>query len=177
MSLKYFILACLSLLLLNGCAAPYSSRPIPQDTIGTYFADKFIIEKKLFGAGVEIVELGDKVSVLIPTDRVFEFNSPTIRPDSHAFLDMLTAYISRFCGTHLTIAVYTDNVGSKHKAKIMSQYRAQSVAAYFWVRGFPQQNLHPIGRGMEPTIADNDNVHNNRLNRRIEICFWKSLAY
>lgn len=176
MSLKYLLLACLSLLLLNGCAAPYSSRPIPQNTVGTEFADKTVIEKKLFVTGVEIVELGDKVSILIPTDWVFEFNSVTIRRDSHGFLDLLSAYISRFGGTHITIAVYTDNVGSKHKAKIMSQYRAQSMAAYLWVRGFPPQNLHPIGRGMEPTIADNDNVHSNRLNRRIEICFWKSLA-
>lgn len=176
--LKYFLFICLSLSLslLNSCAAPYSTSPPPQDTIGTYFAGKFIIEKKLHAAGVEIVELGDKVSILIPSDRVFLFNDPTIRMDSHGFLDLLTGYLTRFCGTHITIAVYTDNVGSKYKALHLSQFRAQSLAAYFWVRGFPPQNLHPIGRGMAPTIADNDNVHSNRLNRRIEICFWKVLG-
>lgn len=71
----------------------------------------------------------------------------------------------------LHIEGHTDNTGSKEKNKILSEQRANSVAAYLIKYGIPASALTTIGYGDEKPIADNNLTKGRNANRRTEMHF------
>jgi outer membrane protein OmpA-like peptidoglycan-associated protein len=132
--------------------------------MGTY-NPKYELQQK----GVQIIELGDNLIVLLPIDRFFEFNSPTIREDAYTILNHLASFLKCYRCVPLYISAHTDNVASECYNRVISDKRAQSIQTYLWIRGISFSVLRATGCGNVAPIANQVTVAGNAANRRIEI--------
>jgi hypothetical protein len=63
---------------------------------------------------------------------------------------------------------HTDNVGSAHYNKDLSERRAASVVRYLAGKGIPRERLTPAGFGFEQPVASNATALGRAKNRRVE---------
>jgi OOP family OmpA-OmpF porin len=74
----------------------------------------------------------------------------------------------------VTIAGYTDSIGSEDYNLKLSERRAQAVKQYLVSRGIAASRLNTVGRGEADPIAPNtkdgkDNPEGRAMNRRAEL--------
>lgn len=139
--------------------------------IGSYSMSTAHLLRTLQCEGVQVVQIGQYVRIIMPADLLFEFNSATIRNSAVPALDTVLLFMSRYGTVPLTITGYSDNVLPTDTAMLLTSRQAKSVAAYFWSHGIPFNMVYPIGRGSESSIASNGNSIGSYYNRRIEITF------
>lgn len=120
---------------------------------------------------IQVVQDGDTITLLVPTDIYY-------LPDSYEFDDVWYRgmnYIAQLVlKTKTNQVVYVagfsdDGIGSPIAAKKLSQQRAQQMADFLWANGVPLSQLKVQGFGEQYDIADNFLVHGAAMNRRIEI--------
>ncbi|MBS0357848.1 MAG: OmpA family protein [Proteobacteria bacterium] len=121
--------------------------------------------------GATIFQIGDKVTIVIPSDRIFDTpQSAEFNTNSDAPLQALATLIKHTKNqVAINITGYTDNVGDRRKNKELSLRQAQAVAGYLWAQGIPSYRLHTAGLGEKKDIASNDRSDGSWANRRIEI--------
>ncbi|MEM1243287.1 MAG: OmpA family protein [Pseudomonadota bacterium] len=141
--------------------------------IGADLASEHHWLKKLQKQGVQVVQIGEHVRIIVPSDRIFYFNSPTIIPQQYPLLEDVSSFIKHF-GTpaQITVAGFTDNVQMPDINLELSRHQAQSVTAFLWSHGFPFRTLRPVGYGEADDTASNDDPMGSAYNRRIEISFF-----
>jgi outer membrane protein OmpA-like peptidoglycan-associated protein len=119
--------------------------------------------------GVQIVQIGANIRVILPTDKCFESNTPIIKESCEPVLQRIAAFLTPYRNVPMTVTGYTDAVMSPAQAQWLSHGRAESVVAYLWAHGIPHQQLSAAGRGAACPIAQNDTVVGSAMNRRVEI--------
>ncbi len=127
--------------------------------------------KQLQSDGVQVIQTGYIVTIVIPSDKIFIFNTDSILPRSYPILADVTHFIQNYGPVNITVNGYTDNVGSTTASLNLSIGQAKSVLAYLWSEGIPSSNLRAVGHGQENPIADNIDSIGSTWNRRIEIIF------
>jgi OOP family OmpA-OmpF porin len=71
---------------------------------------------------------------------------------------------------HVTVAGYTDGVGTAEYNQKLSERRAQIVYTYLTSHGIDASRLEgPIGHGMNDPIGDNSTDAGRAQNRRTEL--------
>lgn len=119
---------------------------------------------------VQVVQLGDQLKIIIPTDGCFDLYTATILYSCRPTLDAVANVLKEYGNSAIVVAGFTDTVGSPQAAKALSKRQADSLVAYFWAReGIAHQRFTTIGYGQDNPIADNVNVDGSYYNRRIEI--------
>lgn len=119
--------------------------------------------------GVQVIEIGENVIILLPVDRFFEVNCATIRECAYVTLNHLVCFLNSYGCVPLYISGHTDNVASQGFNLRLSDARAQSIQAYLWVRGIQFRRMCATGCGNCAPIANQVTVAGNEANRRIEI--------
>lgn len=182
------------LLLLTGCCTNRCEAPCPEcpcdpctstcprpKDCGPTVAQINYREKKLCGLksvdllyevrkrGVDVIEIGDNAIIILPADRFFEVNCQTIREDAYCILNLLVYFLNCYGCTPLYISGHTDNVAPNCFNLLLSDARAQSIQAYFWIRGIQFRRMCTKGCGNCVPIANQVTVAGNAANRRIEI--------
>lgn|SRR3990167_298996 len=118
---------------------------------------------------IQFIQYGDKMTLIMPTDRYFEFNSPHFNEASYAGLIDVVKFVKLYPKSKIYIACFTDNVGSiRHKNKL-SQARAENMLTYLWANGVKSARLAAEGYGDRYQVADNQTIHGSAQNRRLEI--------
>ncbi len=140
-------------------------------TVATYLNSPGHWLKKLKNDGVLVIQTGQKVKIVIPSDKIFVTQTDSIQPLSYPILSDVTGFIQNYGRVKLTINGYTDNVGSPSEDYKMTLGQAKSVMAYLWSHGIPSQNMKAEGHGQTNPIAANYSVIGSSYNRRIEIDF------
>ncbi len=102
-------------------------------------------------------------------DIKFETGKWDLKSGSYAVLDEIANWLQSNPELVVEIQGHTDNIGSRDFNIILSQKRAQAVAAYLKSRGIDAVRMTPQGYGSTQPIADNNTVDGRSKNRRVEI--------
>ncbi len=194
MKIKLFLIALLGVLLsLSGCKTreqhnrdmipEYMKHPVHhtdsswsargKNTNGfsrtNYLHGKERILKELENASIQVINEGHRITVIIPTDKYFYFDTAKLNDLRYKQLNMIVELVNCFPEENIFVAGFTDNVGSKAHKRRLSQHRAQAVVAYLWAHGIKRIHLNAAGYEDKYNIGNNRLIHGSAFNRRVEL--------
>ncbi|KTD27932.1 MULTISPECIES: C-OmpA-like family protein CmpA [Legionella] len=146
-------------------------------SVGLYKDSRPMLIKQLRKLDMQYIEYGDTVTIIVPTDRYYVFNNARLNDLCFAGLNTLIKLIKTFhkcCPIY--VAGFTDNVGSRHSKKLMSQARAETMVTFLWANGISARRLIAEGYGDKNPVGDNKLIHGSAYNRRIEIQIFKDCS-
>lgn len=125
--------------------------------------------------GVQVVELGNRVNIILYTDNCFEQGTANMDQSCYNTMDHISDLINAYGDICPPIKIngHTDNIGDVCCKWPLSRQLADSVAAYLWTHGVPLPMLCTGGCACTHSIASMRTVCGNAFNRRVEITFWR----
>ena len=127
------------------------------------------LREKLQGTGVDVARKGDNITLNMPGNVTFAFNSANIDPSFYPVLNDVAGVLREYNQTVVEVAGHTDNIGSEEVNQRLSEQRAGAVAQYLQAQGVQQERLITVGGGKRYPIASNDTEAGRAANRRVEI--------
>lgn len=127
------------------------------------------LRQQLQGTGVQVNKVGDSIQLVMASDVTFETNQSAIKSDFYPVLNSVALVLKKYTKTSITVSGFTDNTGTAQHNQILSEQRAQSVAAYLAAQGIDGNRLFAQGFGLRNPVADNATVAGRTQNRRVEI--------
>jgi len=127
------------------------------------------LRRQMAGTGVDVVRRGDNITLDMPGNVTFGFDSADLNPQFNAVLDKVAVTLVDYNQTVIQVAGHTDSTGSRDYNMKLSQRRANSVKNYLVSRGVPAQRLVTIGAGPDYPVADNSTEAGRAENRRVEL--------
>ena len=127
------------------------------------------LRRDLAGTGVDVVRQGNNITLNMPGNITFAFDSSNLQPQFYPVLDNVASTLTQYNQTVIEVAGHTDSVGTDAYNQTLSQQRASSVAGYLSSRGVMQQRMIVTGAGESRPIASNDTESGRAQNRRVEI--------
>lgn len=123
--------------------------------------------------GIQTIQIGNNVRVVIPTDSIFKDRGTQIKHSAYPALDDLAKFLARYPNHRMIVTGYTDELGTSDRDQRLSEHQAQSLITYLWTKGIHHECLTPIGIGKaeSQTVASNRSLNGKAFNRRIEINF------
>jgi outer membrane protein OmpA-like peptidoglycan-associated protein len=145
--------------------------------IGSVIGDRLDKQRTLVSDlesyGIRFFEVGDQITIVLPSDKFFQGDSSTANTYSYAILRKVVALLNKYKTVSIKVSGYTDNQGSVDRNKALSTQRAQTVAHYLWSQGIDTRLLYAVGYGASNFVANNQTVAGRAANRRIEITLEK----
>ena len=99
----------------------------------------------------------------------FDTGSSKMKPGAQAELDNMAAILTSCPNVRMTVAGYTDSVGSDASNLVLSRNRANTICAQLVGKGVPADRLVAEGYGAENPVADNTTEEGRAQNRRVAI--------
>lgn len=118
----------------------------------------------------------DRGMVLTLGDVLFDTGKAALKPGAYSTIDRLAATLREAGGRKVQIEGHTDSVGSDELNQVLSQQRADSVAAALMQRGVSSDQIIATGKGEGFPVASNDNASGRQQNRRVEMIFTEDPA-
>lgn len=140
---------------------------------GNYIDVNTSLEDKLRNRGVTVVELGDQTLIMIPSARLFEYMTSTIKPRSYSTLEMIARYINKYRTIMVKISGYTNANSSCSADLSLSNMQAHQIARYLNASGLNARMVYAQGYGGTNLVVDNKLGWDESDNYRIEITFEK----
>ena len=137
--------------------------------IGLYKNNQSSLIKKIQNQDMQYIAYGDTMTLVIPTDRYFVFNSPKLNDICYPGLNNIVKLLKYYPHSPIFVAAFTDNVGTRHHKNMLSQARAETMITFLWANGIQAQRLHAEGYGDKHDVGDNHLIRGSAYNRRIEI--------
>ena len=137
--------------------------------ISAYKNRKAALIKRLSHEDIEFIRYGDTITLIVPTDHYYLFESPRLNDICYPGLNDIVKLIQNYPCTPIYVAVFTDEVGTRHHKNMLSQAQAETMITFLWASGIPAQRLHAEGYGSQHAVGDNHWIHGSAFNRRIEI--------
>lgn len=136
---------------------------------GLYGDSKRALIDTLHHEEIELVQYGDTMSLRIPTDRYYQFNSARLNDRCYNGLLHTVRLLHYYPCTPIYVAAFTDNVGSRQHKRRLSQAQAETMLTFLWAHHISAQRLQADGYADNHSIGDNALIHGSAYNRRIEI--------
>jgi outer membrane protein OmpA-like peptidoglycan-associated protein len=125
--------------------------------------------KKLQRQDIQVVQYGDTMTLIIPTDKYFLVNTPRLNDYCYGgLLNVIRLLKCTPCGP-IYVAGFTDNVGSDRHKKRMSRAQAETILTYLWANKIPARVLKAEGYADKHPVADDKLIHGSAQNRRVEV--------
>lgn len=137
--------------------------------LGAYQTSKPTLIRALLREDIQLISYGDTMTLIVPTDNYFLFNSPRLNDINYKGLNDIVKLIKYYPHSPIYVAAFTDDVGSKHHKKMLSQGRAETMLTFLWAHGIPAEQLRAEGYADQHTVGDNRWIRGSAYNRRIEI--------
>jgi outer membrane protein OmpA-like peptidoglycan-associated protein len=136
-----------------------------------YYMDKqeAKLRQQMAGTGVEVVRQGDNITLDMPGNVTFAFDSSDLNAQFFPVLDKVAGTLKEFDKSVIEVAGHTDSVGSDAYNQTLSEKRANSVASYLSSHGVPSARMVTHGAGEAHPVASNDTEEGRSQNRRVEI--------
>jgi cytochrome c oxidase subunit 2 len=103
------------------------------------------------------------------TNVFFNVGSAELKDDSKYELDNVAKIMSEYNDITVELSGHTDNSGDANANVVLSQSRADAVAAYLVDQGVASNRLRPVGYGQTQPSDTNDTEEGRQNNRRIEM--------
>lgn len=140
---------------------------------GAYIDVNSTFRDKLLNRGVNIIELGDQIMIVMPSARIFQALTPTIKPQSYETLQMVSTFINRYTKTLVKISAHTNLSNSPTADYALSAQQATAIERFLVDSGVDARMLYAEGYGGTHLVQKNDNSWFGNDNYRIEITFEK----
>ncbi len=186
------IIPWLIVILIAGCSKPDTQRFASEDvkrvqygnrlpniksagidpagfTRANYLKSSEKVLKHVQNGDIQIVNEGHRLTLVLPTDKYFRFDTATLNEFKAPVLENIAELVKCFPYATIYVAGFTDNVGSYDYKKSLSQQRAQAVVAYLWSHGVNERRIEAEGYGDKFAHANNNLIHGSALNRRVEV--------
>lgn len=137
--------------------------------VGLRHESKPYLIKELKKRDIQYVEYGDTMTLIVPTDKYFLFNSPRLNEIQYSGLTYVIKLLKLYPKSPIYVAAFTDNVGSKQHKRNLSQAQAETMMTYLWSNNIPSRQLKTEGYGDKFNVSSNKLVHGSAQNRRVEI--------
>lgn len=144
--------------------------------IGLYKDSKNAILRELYKSDIIFIQYGDTTTLIVPTDRYFLFNTPRLNDICYPGLTNIIRLLKLYPDSVIYVAGFTDNIGSDHHKKMLTQARAEAMLTYLWANGISSARLRAEGYGDNNAVAPNSIIHGSAFNRRLEIQWFKAPA-
>ncbi|MBS7824775.1 OmpA family protein [Wohlfahrtiimonas chitiniclastica] len=110
-------------------------------------------------------------SVSLSADTFFDFDKAVLKPAGKAELNKLAAQIKQDGAKvrSISLAGYTDGIGSQQYNLGLSERRAKAVEAYLVENGVSPSIITTKGYGKENPIATNETAEGRAKNRRVDV--------
>ena len=128
-------------------------------------------EDKLISNDINVVHVGEYITLIIPADDIFYPRSPRIMPQSYSTLHLVDYYLRFFDTVRIDVVAYTDYFGYPLRNFALSRARAENVVDFMWRDDIDTRLLVSHGEGPILPIASNSTRRSAAKNRRIEISF------
>ncbi len=132
------------------------------------------LRNELATQGVQVVEIGDRATVILFTDNCFETGTANINESCYPAMNNITKLINSYGCPSVQIVGYTDHIGDCRSKWELSRHLANSVMTYFWAQGMSLDRLSAKGCSCNNPIASPHTVCGNAYNRRVEINFARN---
>lgn len=136
---------------------------------GIHKDNKNTIIKDLKKQDIQYVQYGDTMTLVVPTDKYFMFNSPRLNEICYPGLNNIIRLLKFYPQSPIYVAGFTDNVGSREHKRKLSQAQAETMLTFLWANDIKAQRLKAEGYADKNDISDNHLIHGSAQNRRIEI--------
>lgn len=127
------------------------------------------LRDRMAGTGVDVVRQGDNITLNMPSNITFGFDSANLNPAFHGVLDNVVSTLREYDQTIVEVAGHTDSVGTDSYNQRLSEQRAASVGNYLMSRGLNRERFITVGAGESRPVASNDTEMGRAQNRRVEI--------
>jgi outer membrane protein OmpA-like peptidoglycan-associated protein len=127
------------------------------------------LRRQMAGTGVEVVRQGDNITLNMPGNVTFAFDSSNLQSQVLPVLNNVAGTLNEYNQTIVEVAGHTDSVGTDSYNQALSERRANAVAAYLGSKGIMQQRMIVVGAGETRPVASNDTEAGRAQNRRVEI--------
>lgn len=128
--------------------------------------------RHLGAEAIQFVQRGDRMTLIVPTDKYYLFNSPDFDDTEFNGLNNIAKLIRLFPCSKIIVAGFSDNVGKRSLQDRLSKARAETMITFLWAKGVPAQRLTAQEFGARFPVGDNKIIHGTAYNRRIEIQWW-----
>ncbi|MGH7824459.1 MAG: OmpA family protein [Candidatus Binatia bacterium] len=108
----------------------------------------------------------------LPPDNVmvgFDFDKSSLNDSAHQTLSPIITWLKGDSGRNVTVAGYTDSIGSEAYNVKLSQRRAQVVKDFMVQSGVSAERIITRGMGKANPVAPNDTQAGREKNRRVEV--------
>lgn len=119
--------------------------------------------------GVQIINHGDYLQVIMPSGLLFASDSAAISGQAQNDLYGLAQSLNQYPNSRVEIYGHTNSTASDAHNMDLSQRRAQSVGGILTAAGVSSSRLVMVGRGESQPVASNDSEGGRAQNRRVEI--------
>mgnify|MGYP001322423892 CR=1 FL=1 len=148
----------------------YACQPQPYSVVVPMMFKKVPQEMDyLHSQGVDIVDLGQSIRLVFPSDRFFLGTSATLAPHKTQVLEQVAAFASHYPQAHIYITGYNDRVLTNHKAKKQSLAKAEAIAGFLWNDGLPTNHMTVRGKGYVAPLNNMQTPKASSENRRVEM--------
>ena len=138
--------------------------------VGSYMDQQEMkLRQRLENSGVSVTRIGDNITLNMPGNITFAFDSADISAGFYDVLGSVALVLNEYDKTFVEVAGHTDSTGSEAYNMGLSQRRAGSVASYLAAQQVMSDRLITIGAGESRPIASNDTDAGRQANRRVEI--------
>ena len=145
------------------------------DSPATYFFETNKTALQALGAdGVSVMRLGDAITIIIPSNTLFNGYSVQVSSSGNKILEQVAKLLEPMNKVKITVAAYAEAMAQSKKDLMMTQWQAQTVSNYFWDNHVNARMIYAIGYGgghpvqYAPNKAINDIVGDHD-NYRVEI--------
>jgi outer membrane protein OmpA-like peptidoglycan-associated protein len=144
--------------------------------VGINRESKNYIIKTLSKLDIQYISYGDTMTLIVPTDKYFMFDSPRLKEICYPGLNYIVKLLKFYPKSPIYVAAFTDDVGTRRHKRLLTQSQAETMMTFLWANGIQAKQLKPEGYEDKFDIADNNLIHGSALNRRIEIQWFNGLV-
>lgn len=137
--------------------------------LGLYKDSQYALIRELDKQNIQFVQYGDTMTLLVPTDRYFLFDSAQLNDLGYPGLTNIIRLLRYYPKSPIYVAGFTDNIGSNHHKKMLSRAQAEAILGFLWANNIQASRLAAEAYGDKHAIGDNHLMHGSAYNRRVEI--------
>ena len=130
---------------------------------------------------VHVIRQGESISIVIPSDVLFEYTSANPRQNNPVILGRVAHMVKQYNTSNIKVAAYTDStahgVDADNSSYALTVRQAQMVSSFLWAHGIDTRLLTAKGYGSKDSVASNSTPQGQYDNRRVEISFRYTPKY
>lgn len=137
--------------------------------VGHQLAQAATPEEALAKEGVDVIRVGDRLTLVLPAQVFFYQASPVMQSGYYPVLDMIARYLEQQTKTSITVTAYSSDTNEEGRNLALSKARAQAVADYLWRQSIDARMIVARGKGSGKSIAALPRGGGRDPNNRVEI--------